>query len=175
MATTFIVEDGSGYENSNAFLTVEEADQIIENYGNSAVWSAALKTKKEDAIRQATRYMNTAYRWKGYKVYVDQNLQFPRYECYDEDDNYVDHETIPEKVKEACAYLALKVVEGVILLEDVESTERIKRTKDVIGPLTEEIEYVNGDVPGREFQIADRLVSPFVTSNGLLTTDLERG
>lgn len=176
MDPIFTVEDGSGYENSNALLTVEEADQIMMNYGNSSVWSDAEDSEKENAIREATRYIDAAYSWKGYKVYADQALQWPRYECYDEDDNYVDYEMIPEKIKEACAYLALKVMEGVSLLEDVESTERVKRTKDVIGPLTEEIEYVDGDVPGKEFQIADRLVRPFViNAGGLLTTDLDRG
>jgi len=175
MAATFIIETGEGHEDSNALLSVEEADQIAENYGDSPAWYAASDDKKENAIREATRYMDTAYPWKGHKTNTDQALQWPRAECYDEDDNYVDSESIPNKIKEACAYLALKVIEGTILLEDIESSDRVKRTRDVVGPLSEEIEYVGGDVPGKEFQIADRLVSPFIAGGESFTVDLERG
>lgn len=174
MAATFTVETGKGYTNSNALLTVAEADQIVENYGNSADWSAASEGEKKNAIREATRYMNTAYPWKGYKTYSDQALQWPRIECYDEDDNYVDHETIPEKIKQACAYLALKVIEGIILLEDVESTERISRISQTVGPISESIEYISGDTPGKEFQVADRLVSPYIEIIDSFMSDLER-
>lgn len=169
MAATFIVEDGSGKSNANALITVAEADQVMENYSSSTDWSGVTGTEeekqaaKENAIREATRFMNIHYQWKGYRTYLEQALQWPRAWCYDDEGNYVDANTIPEKVKEACAYLALKVAGGRSLLEDLESAQKVKRTKDVIGPLTEEIEYAGtGEEPGVDWQVADKLVAPYI-------------
>lgn len=174
MAATFIVEDGSGISDANALITEAEADQIMENYGNSTDWSGATKALKENAIREATRFMNMEYEWKGYRVYTTQALQWPRDEMYDGEGNYVENNIIPEKVKEACAYLALKVIEGSNLLEDLENVSKVKRTKDVIGPLTEEIEFAgDGEAPGVNWQIADKLVKPYLSEKYFLT-DLYR-
>jgi len=160
---SFIVEDGSGLYNANALITVEEADEVNSNYGASTVWSGADQAAKENAIREATRFMNVHYQWKGYRTYSAQALQWPRYECYDDEGNDIDIDIIPNKVKEACAYLALKVAEGRNLLEDLENAQKVKRTKDVIGPLTEEIEYAGiGESPGVDWQIADKLVAPYI-------------
>ena len=173
MATTFIIEDGSGKSDANALISINEADQITENYGNSSDWSGALQAIKENAIRETTRYLCVYYQWKGWRVYTTQALQWPRQWCYDDEGNYVDIDVIPEKIKEACAYLALKVVEGKILLEDFENAAKVKRTKDVIGPLTEEIEYVIGEEPGTDWQVADQLVAPYIETK-VNTTDLFR-
>lgn len=176
MAATFIVEDGTGKSNANALITVLEADQIMENYSSSADWSGVEGTEqekqaaKETAIREATRFMNVEYQWKGYRTYLVQALQWPRVYCYDDEGNYIDMNTIPDKIKEACAYLALKVAEGRILLEDLENAQKVKRTKDVIGPLTEEIEYAGaGEDPGVNWQIADKLVAPYIEYKSHLT------
>jgi len=121
MTATFVVEDGGAYSDSNAFCEIAEADQIIENYGNSTDWSGATSAIKENAIRQATRYLNLHYIWDGYKIDVDQACQWPRYDMTDEDGWDIDDDVVPERVKEACAYLALQVVEGDTLLEDFDN------------------------------------------------------
>jgi len=180
MAATFIVEDGTGLSNANALITVAEADQIMENYSSSADWSGVegiaeeIQATKENAIREATRFMNVEYQWKGYRTYIMQALQWPRVYCYDDEDNDIDSDIIPDKIKEACSYLALKVAEGRTLLEDLENAQKVKRTKDVIGPLAEEIEYAGaGEDPGVNWQIADKLVAPYIEYKSHLT-DLYR-
>ena len=174
MAATFIVEDGSGKSDANALITEVEADQIMENYGNSTDWSGAVQALKENAIREATRFMNIVYEWKGYRVYATQSLQWPREEMYDDEETYIENDVIPNKIKEACAYLALKVIGGSNLLEDLENASNVKRTKDVIGPLTEEIEFVDGgEQAGVNWQIADKLVKPYLSEKYFLT-DLYR-
>lgn len=176
MATTFIVEDGSGVDNANAYLEVTEADQIIENYGNPSDWSSASTAEKQNAIREATRYLDLNYTWDGYKVYEDQVLQWPRYEMYDEDDNYMAEDEVPLRVRQACAYLASKVVAGDTLIKDQQDEGAVKRTKDVIGPLTKEREYVVGENPEKSYKIPDKLVDPFVLDgNSWTETELERG
>lgn len=169
----FIVEDGTGLDDANALITTDEADEIISNYGNSVDWSGASPTTKKNAIRVATRFMDYNYQWKGYKTYSTQALQWPRLYMTDEDDNEIESDIIPEKVKEACATLALKVVEGTTLLEDVESSSMVKRKKEIVGPITEETEYVSGEAPGTTFQVADRLVK-FYVLNKYRGKDLER-
>jgi len=171
---SFIVEDGSGLYNANALITVEEADEVNSNYGASTAWSGAEQAVKENAIREATRFLCLHYSWKGYRTYLAQALQWPRYECYDDEGNDVDIDIIPNKIKEACAYLAQKVVEGRNLLEDLENAQKVKRTKDVIGPLTEEIEYAGtGESPGVDWQVADKLVDPYIEPK-YFSTDLCR-
>ena len=175
MATTFIVEDGSAVENANAYCEIADADQIIENYGNSEDWSDATDDEKENAIREATRYLDLHYIWDGYKVYSDQSLQWPRSEMYDEDDNYIADDEIPVKLIQACAYLALKVIEGDTLLEDLKNESKVKRTRNVVGPLTKEIEYVDGESPEKTYLVADKLVASFVIDEeDFSATDLER-
>jgi hypothetical protein len=175
MAATFVVEDGTGLSNANALITVAEANQIIENFGDSIDWSDSEDAEKENAIRESTRYLNFNYIWDGTKTYSTQSCQWPRFEVYDEDYNAIDSDVIPDRIKEACAYLALKVIEGETLLPDFENESKIKKTKDVIGPITEEREYVVGENPDKTYQIADRLVEPFVINgNTFYSTDLER-
>jgi len=174
MATTFIVEDGTGKSDANALINVAGADQIVENYGNSSDWSDALNPAKENAIRTATRYMCLHYRWKGYRAVTGQALQWPRIWVDDDEGVAVDIDIVPEKVKEACAYLALLVIQGTTLLEDLANSAKVKKTKDVLGPITEEIEYVHGEAPGTDFQTADMLVAPY-TEGRYSVTDLSRG
>lgn len=171
----FTVETGSVVANANALVSVADADQIIANYGDSSDWSGASQADKENAIREATRYLNLHYIWYGYKVDEDQTCQWPRYSMYDEDGNSVSWEIVPERVKEACAHLALQVIDGDTLLEDFQNESKVKRTKDVIGPITEEREYADpGESPEKTYQIADRFVAPFVLTGSYFGTDLER-
>lgn len=176
MAITFIVEDGTGKSDANALITTAEADDIMANYGDSADWKAASDGddgEKANAIRQATRYLNLHYSWYGYKTEITQALQWPRFEMYDEDNNYVASNVIPNRIKEACAYLALQVIEGDTLLEDFERESAVKRTKDVIGPITEEREYIGGESPEKTYQLVDKLVAPFIVG-GWYGTNVER-
>lgn len=176
MAAIFTLEDGSGIDDANALVSVDDATQFIENYGNSSTWSDASTLEKENAIRQATRYLDLNYVWAGYKLYEDQNLQWPRYEIYDEDGNYMDQDTIPEKVKEACADLALKVIEGDTLLLDQDNESKVKKTKDVIGPITEEREYIGGESPDKKYTTVDKLIAPFIIGDDeFFETEILRG
>ncbi len=172
MATTFIIEDGTGISNANALISVAAADQIIENFGASSTWSEATDTAKENGIREATRYMDHHYQWQADRSYEGQALSWPRswVLAFGE---YVDASEIPERVKQACAFLAQTVLGGTALLQNTDSESLVKRTKVVIGPITDEKEYIGGDEPGAVYQVADRLVDPYVLK-GRNSTDLHR-
>ena len=175
MTAQFIVEDGSVVANANALVSVADADQIMENFGASTDWSGAVQAVKEAAIREATRFLDINYVWAGYKVDEDQTCQWPRYDMYDEDGYTVDFDIVHRLVKEACAYLALQVVEGDTLLEDFENKSKVKKTKDVIGPLTEEREYVVGETPEKTYTVVEKLITPFIINGSTFnSTSLER-
>lgn len=175
MAAVFTVETGSVVTGANALVSVADADQIIENYGDSTGWSGSTDAEKEMAIREATRYLNFNYVWDGYKVDADQTCQWPRYGMQDEDGNAIDVDIVHEQVKEACAYLALKVIDGDTLIEDFENESKVKKTKDVVGPITEEREYVVGEDPEKTYSIVEKLISSFIIDGQTFSaTDLER-
>lgn len=175
MTATFIVEDGSVVADANALVSVADALQIIENFGASTDWAGASEAEKQMAIREATRFLNINYVWAGYKTDSDQTCQWPRYSVYDEDGYAIDTDIVPEKVKEACTYLALKAIEGDTLIEDFENESKVKKTKDVVGPLTEEREYVVGESPEKTYSIVEKLLTPFIINGeGFYATDLER-
>jgi len=178
MAATFIVEDGTGLAAANSLISVADADLIDENFTSSALWVAATDAVKQNSLREATRYLNYHYSWCGYKVDPDQGCQWPRYETIDEDDNAIDSDIVPQRVEEACVYLAVKVLDGDTLLPDFTNESKVKKTKEVIGPLTDEKEYVTGESPDKTYTIADQLVSPFVTGEEggeFGTTEIQRG
>ncbi len=178
MATTFIVEDGTGLSDANSLMSVADADQITENYDNPSAWSSATTAEKENALRQATRYLNYNYIWDGAKTVSDQALQWPRVQTYDEDFLLIENNVIPQRVLEACAYLALQEVNGDTLIDDQQNEAQVKKTKDVIGPITEEREYVHGESPDKTYTVVDLLVAPFVIGDAdgssPFTVDVER-
>lgn len=175
MVATFVVEDGSVVTGANSLVSVADADQINLDLENDADWIAASNGDKERALRLATRFLNINYIWGGYKVDGDQTTQWPRDTVYDEDGNLIDNDIVHQLVKEACAYLALKVIEGDILFEDLDNESKVKKTKDVVGPLTEEREYVVGENPGKTYPTVEKLITPFIINGeGYRATDLER-
>ena len=162
MAATFIVEDGTGLSNANSLMSVADADLVMENYDDPSSWSTATDAVKENALRQATRYLNYNYIWDGAKTVSDQALQWPRVQTYDEDGLLISNDAIPQRVLEACAYLASQEVNGDTLIDDQQNEAQVKKTKDVIGPITEEREYVHGESPDKTYTVVDLLVAPFV-------------
>lgn len=163
MAAIFTVEDGTGLTAANSILSVADADQIMENYDDPAAWTAATDDVKENALRQATRYLNYMYVWDGYKTVTTQGCQWPRYPVYDEDGTLIDSDVTPKRVQEACAYLAMQaVVDGDVLIPDNQNEGIVKKTKDVIGPITEEREYLYGEEPDKQYTVVEMLIEPFV-------------
>lgn len=164
MAATFTVETGSALAAANSLVSVADADQIDENFTSSSAWVAATDEEKQNALREATRYLNYYYQWAGWKVDEDQGCKWPRYQIYDEDGNAVDSDIVPQRVKEATTYLAVKIVaDGDTLLPDFTNISQIKKSKEVVGPLTDEKEYVTGESPNKTYTVADQLVAPYLS------------
>lgn len=139
---TLIVEDGTGKDNAESYISVADADTYHSNRGNTD-WAALTTAEKERLLRISTDYMVAVYRlrWDGYRYVNTQALDWPRIyvpirdicsvNAYPE---YVDFDVVPNQVKNACADLALKANSETLLEDQSQQTIREK-----VGPI--EVEY----------------------------------
>ncbi len=156
-----IVEDGTGRADSESYISVADADARHAALGNSG-WAALDTTKKEQALRRATGYMEGAYRsrWKGTKLMRAQALSWPRYGA--EVDGYAVPSTIvPTEIANACADLALKASAG-DLTPDL--TRGIVREK--IGPI--ETEYDRNSPQATRYRSADLALAVYLRGSSAM-------
>lgn len=147
-----IVEDGTGTLQSESYVSVANADIYHVSFGN-ADWAAATETEKEVALRQATVYIDTYYKFNGEKRYYNQRLMWPRY-------GYADYEVFPEpNLVQACCELALRALSAP-LFEDSEDQVILR---EVIGPLRTDYAY---KTPAVRYLLVDQLLKRFVSSTG---------
>jgi hypothetical protein len=171
---TFVVETGAGLSNANAYCTIAEADQYHLNHGHPIPWTMALQADKEDAIRQATQYIDLNYVWKYIKYSDTQALEWPKRYVTDKNGFAIGSNIIPQQIKNACAFLALQVINGDVLISVQQDESAVKRTSYSVGPIAESIEYVGGETPEKGYTIADKLVREFCTAAGSGIMELER-
>ena len=164
---TITVEDGTGLNNADAYVSIAYCDLYHSNLENSS-WTGT-DAVKEAAIRKATTYLDSSYSWKGYIVKETQSLGFPRNYLYDKDGRDISN-SIPVAVKQAVAELALKALSE-DLLSDTSNSDYVKKEKvDVI-----EIEYQPGVSTQKRYNFVDRLLTGLIlSSSDGLTVNLVR-
>ncbi|MFA5595937.1 MAG: DnaT-like ssDNA-binding protein [Pusillimonas sp.] len=136
-----IVESGVGLDDAESYVSVADATTYAAKMGHSA-WSAVsvTDTQREAALRQATAYIDSRYRFRGKRLTDTQALEWPR-------DGYA----WPQKrVADACCELAVRALAGP-LYADVDALV----TEETIGPLT--TKYAAGDGQVRFTQVDDML------------------
>lgn len=89
-----IVEDNTGLENADSYVSVEECSEYFDKYGGGDAFYQAEDKVKERALRSATRFVDSLIRWVGQKFNPDQALQFPR----ENDEDFI---PVPKEVIEA--------------------------------------------------------------------------
>lgn len=121
-----ITEIGSGAANGESYASVAEADAYLLARGN-AVWGELDLDVREAALRRACDHMQQAYRgrWKGYRAYSTQNLDWPRQNVTLPDlptNAMVPFNTVPAEVKAAQIELAWRASQskGESLMPDQE-------------------------------------------------------
>jgi hypothetical protein len=175
MAATFIVETGAGLSNANSYLSLTDANTYHENHSGSTTWTSAAQADKEKALRLATQYLDAKYYnlWKG-SIYTDsQALAWPRIwaeknDCYAT--AYYDSDALPQQLKDATAELALKIIEGDTLLDDITKPGDIKSKSVTVGPISKTVVYVGGSSNIKSYPLIEKLMRPLLTSG-----TLERG
>lgn len=158
-----ITEDGTNVTGAESYQTVAGADTYHSNLGN-ATWAALTTTVKEQLLRKATQYMTQMYRnrWKGYRTYSDQALDWPRQFVLVDDSLYneeIESDEIPVEIKNACAELALKS-NSVTLNPDIE-----RQTASVtVASLS--VTYVPGSPQNKKFTAIDMMLKPYLKNSG---------
>jgi len=151
--STLVVEDGSGMSNADAYVSLAYAATYHDKYGNDA-WSAASAATQERAIRRATQYIDTHYRFRGSQYTYSQKLLWPRADMYVENI----YQTWPvARVQDACCELALRALDGPLNTD--QSDQAV--TEETVGPIT--TKYAAPQQGGQvRYSVSDSLLAPFV-------------
>uniref|UniRef100_A0A6M3J8A0 Putative structural protein n=1 Tax=viral metagenome TaxID=1070528 RepID=A0A6M3J8A0_9ZZZZ len=167
MTATFVVEDGTGLATANAYVSVADADQYHTDHGAPAAWTG-VDAVKQAAIRLATEYLDARYgsAWKGRRSNEDQALDWPRVDVHDRDEYLLASDEIPAALAAAAALLALKSLQGDVLLPDVVPGGNVKSESKRVGALAKSVEYLGGKTSAKRYVLVDHLIGDLVRSGG---------
>lgn len=98
-----IVEDGTGLEDANSFVSIIEADQYHTDRNNDS-WLSLNEQEKTGRLINAAAYMG-GFSYLGFMLNPDQGLAFPRYYNPKEKPDSV---AIPRNVKSCQCEMALQ-------------------------------------------------------------------
>lgn len=145
----FTPQDNTGtVAGANAYISVAEFDQYFDDRGQSP--DAFLPEEKQGAIVRATSFIDTVYKFTGYKLAGDiQTTEFPRYLETKPDPAVAE---IPKEIKEATCELAMYVLSGKALFIDLSAEETgIKEIDNMVGKIRERIEYTGSNTSGEGY------------------------
>jgi hypothetical protein len=159
-----------------AYGTLTEHADYHAAHGNPAAWRTATDAAQTEALRLASEYLDVSYRWTGRKLDRTQVRDWPRVSAYDHDDYAITG--IPQALKDATSYLALRVIEGDTLLPDLAAGElqgSVARVRRKVEGLETETEYQGGATQStsKRFTKVDALLRNAGLVESSLT--LERG
>lgn len=151
---SLIVEDGTGLTTAESYVSVADADAYHSAFGNTA-WTGTTGAK-EIALRRATQYIDSRYRFRGVRKDADQALEWPRV-WYEPDGRT---ESWPPKLLEqACCEAALRALSDT-LRADV-SADQV--TEETVGPIT--VKYA-GKSGQTRYPVVDDLLRVYAMSAG---------
>ena len=166
---SLIVEDWSGVEDANGYITVAYFKAYHDARGND--YSAFTDPDDiEVAIVKATDYMEILYAdlWKGAVSTDATTLQLPRSFLYDRKGTLV--EDWPSDIQKACAEYAVRALSAELMPDPValsDSNNLVRKTTEKVGPIEESIEYSVGSQRNvRSYPEADRLLKFWLRGQG---------
>ncbi len=166
----FVVETGTGSATANSYCSEAVATAYHETYGNPDQWIAATPFDHQDALRQATRALDFRYGsyWSGVRVGSTQALDWPRAYAYDAAGNPIPATTIPARLQQATAILALMHIQGEDIMPSTQTGADIKsETLSSASGASKSVTYIGGKRAETQFPIIDRmLMSAGLTSGG---------
>jgi hypothetical protein len=145
----FTVEDGTGLNTANAYISVAYADAYHVDRGHED-WSGG-QAEKERAIIRATDYVDKRFgrRFRGVRRYKQQALEWPRLDAYDNDDFLLhgQDDDVPRQLEKAIAEYAIRAL---VLLQGTNAdlapdgaspTGDVEETSVRVGPIMESVKY----------------------------------
>jgi len=177
MAIQFVVEDGSGKSDATSYISVADADQIIENFGLSWV-SGVTEDQKKIALNNAARYIDQKYYggWKGFKGSGTQALQWPRFDVTDDDGWTLATTDIPALLKQAVVQMAVYFNNEGSVFPDADNPGKLKMERIKIDVLEFEEEYLAGTSGSEIAATIDALLSPYLEGKASgMNVEVSRG
>lgn len=157
-----VVETGSGSSTAESYVSVAEADTYNANVKRSASWAKAGTDQKEQALRVATQYLETAFggSWSGLRNSGTQSLSWPRFGVFS-DGVRLDSATIPQNLRRATVEIACRFLDGgeEDLVPDVSSGAGDVKAESVkVGAIEVETQYQGSAKPAKRFPFVRRLL-----------------
>jgi len=165
-----IVEDGTGITNAEAYDSIANVTTYLTAYGEDADWSAlTADADREHRARRVTRYMDANFgaTWKGARSNRTQALDWPRTGVYDNDGFEVSATAMPTRFLAAFAVLCERASTESLAV-DQSAPGEIKRIKNKVGSLEQEIEYLGGREQDKFYLLAESLLEEFIQPANLL-------
>ena len=155
MAIEFVVEDGTGKDDSTSYVTVDEYRQYWLNRGTD--YSATADATIQGYLNAATEYIDNSYNFIGESTNYTQALEWPRYGALERFGEDIDRDLIPQKLKDAVCYMANQVTNGINQIDAGVSSEsygKVSRT------------YNSGGV--KKYIAVDKMLKFIVASGNVL-------
>ena len=148
-----IVEDGTGKANADAYVSVDALKAFCAARGYET--DDYDDSEFEPAIRKATDYINTQFRFKGARLNAAQTMEFPRSDLFD----WSAHPVLglPKRVADACCDLAFKAL-AAPLYQDQDRGGKVK-SESVAGI---SVTYADDAPTGMVWQQANNYLQPYV-------------
>jgi hypothetical protein len=168
---TLIVEDGTGRSDAESYISVADVGAylaLMKSATVQATWSAAALADQERACRTATQYLDVRYgsRLPGTRINATMTLLWPREDAWDLDGYEIEDDEIPQRWLDACAELALRVVEGDELLDDQDEPGSVASESVTVGPITVSTSFLGGKGSTKRYPLVERLVGTIVGAKG---------
>lgn len=150
-----VVETGAGLLDADAYCDVQFVRDYHASRGNDI--TAMTDTQVEQAIRRATTFIDTEWRFKAYPLNQLQSLEFPRTGLEWNGRVIVG---VPLRVKQACAELAVISRNGPLR---VDQDRGGKVVSESVGPIS--VTYAEDAPAGKLYSDAMALLKPYTRAS----------
>lgn len=164
-----VVEDGSGLANAESYADIAALTSYAAGTGKTLTGTEAAQ---EAALRNATTFIDTAFRFDGRSIKRDQALRWPRTGVHDDEDFLIDASAVPGAVVKACCALAIEALSAPLDADPDEAG--IKRTRKKVDVIEKEVEYSGRKGTVRRFPEVERLLATVSGSRMVASTRLVR-
>jgi hypothetical protein len=121
---------------ANSYATVAQGDTYHETHLYAGDWTGATDERKKAALVWATRMLDDAYQFVGWRTTTTQKLAWPRVGVWKRDNVEVDDDTIPDFLSNAASELARS-----LLTADRTAEPETKGFSEIgVGPITLKID-----------------------------------
>ena len=101
----------AGSITANSYVSIADADVFFSQSVSNAAWPTS-EPKKEAALVEATRILDSQFDWIGQIANPVQALRWPRLDAYDMDGRMIASTVIPKLIKEATCNLAYFLIQN---------------------------------------------------------------